>query len=377
MTKAELLAELVARDDELARLKREAANRDAKIADLYQQLADTINANNDSDNDARRDREDTADTRQTARSSTDKRSAKIPDPPIFYNEEDRDTEDFEQWYRDVENKLEVNDDHFRNDRAVQAYIESRLGGKAKRELAPYLRSTHPAPVNTSAKLLAHLWRQYYDPTMEQKAFDDYDNLKLEPGDDFLAFKNDFVRLAGETGRPRSTWKHEFNRKLYSSFQRSMVPSFANPAVTFDQFVIEAQQIAVINKRESERQAANRRNQNNATRGKRAGTRVTGTPTRKQGVATTKPLSADDVRQLYEEGRCFTCRDKGHLANDCPRKERSDKPREFDRDRNARIAYLQKRWATKPSKQSHKEDNTSDKIDDSTTLADDSASEQEN
>jgi hypothetical protein len=118
MTKAELLEELVARDDELARLKREAADRDAKIADLYQKLADTINSNNDSDDDARRDREDTADTRQTARSSTDMRSAKIPDPPIFYNEEDRDTEDFEQWYRDVENKLEVNGDHFHNNHAI-------------------------------------------------------------------------------------------------------------------------------------------------------------------------------------------------------------------------------------------------------------------
>ncbi|KAK4095774.1 hypothetical protein N658DRAFT_394608, partial [Parathielavia hyrcaniae] len=106
---------------------------------------------------------------------------------------------------------------------------------AKRELAPYLRDTYPAPINTSSKLLAHLWRQYYDPTTEQMALDEYDNLKLKPGDDFLAFKNDFVRLAGETGKPRSTWKHEFNRKLYDSFQRSMVPSFASPAVTFDQF----------------------------------------------------------------------------------------------------------------------------------------------
>jgi Zinc knuckle len=209
-----------------------------------------------------------------------------------------------------------------------------------------------------------LWRQYDDPTKEQRALDDYDNLKLEPGDDFLSFKNDFVRLAGETEKPRSTWKHEFNRKLYDSFQRSMVPSFANPAVTFDRFVIEAQQIAIINKRASERQAANRQNRNNATRGNRGGARATRSPARKQGAAVKKPLSADDVKQLYKEGRCFTCREKGHHANECPQERKDDKPRGSGRDHDAVIAYLQKRWATKPSEQSPKEDDASDKTDDS-------------
>ena len=37
----------------------------------------------------------------------------------------------------------------------------------------------------------------------QNALREYDELKLEPGDDFLSFQNDFVRLASETSRPRS------------------------------------------------------------------------------------------------------------------------------------------------------------------------------
>jgi hypothetical protein len=366
-----------------AELLEELAARDAQIVDLYKQLAAALNANananGDDGSDDSDDPEDTADTQPTARRGTNERSAKIPDPPIFYNEKDRDTEEFEQWYRDIENKLEVNDDHFRNDRARQAYVESRLGGKAKRELAPYLRNTHPTPINTSLKLLVHLWKQYYDPTTEQKALDEYDNLKLRPGDDFLAFKNDFVRLAGETGKPRSTWKHEFNRKLYDSFQRSMVPSFASPTVTFDQFVVEAQQIAIINKRASERhaaerqtaerQATNRQRPNNAARGSRGGVRASIFLPRKQGATAAKPLSADEVKRLYEEGRCFICREKGHLANDCLQKERS-RLHGSDPDRDARVARLQKRWAAKPPEDLCKDD-------DSTTVAEDSASEQEN
>jgi hypothetical protein len=85
---------------------------------------------------------------------------------------------------------------------------------------------------------------------------------------------------------------------------------------------------------------------------------------------TKPLSADDVKRLYEEGRCFICRERGHLANDCLQKEKSDRPRRSDQDRDARVARLQKRWATKSPEQSYKDD-------DSTTVAEDSASEQEN
>ncbi|KAK4095659.1 hypothetical protein N658DRAFT_528287 [Parathielavia hyrcaniae] len=117
MRKSELLEELVARDDQ--------------IADLYQQLAAALNANVDDNIDAGDGHADTTDTQSPARRGTAEKSTKIPDPPIFYNERDRDTEEFEQWYRDIKNKLEVNGDHFRNDRARQAYVESRLGGKAK------------------------------------------------------------------------------------------------------------------------------------------------------------------------------------------------------------------------------------------------------
>lgn len=161
----ELLAELIARDAELARLKNDLTSRDARIDELFELLADSHN--NDATRSRRREitaetqptvvTQQTQQTQQSARSEGEggKRSGKLPDPPVFQNDEE-DRDDFEQWYRDIENKLRTNIDHFHNDQAKQAYIESHLGGKTKRELTPYLRSTHPNPITTSRQLIAHL-----------------------------------------------------------------------------------------------------------------------------------------------------------------------------------------------------------------------------
>ncbi|KAK4182008.1 hypothetical protein QBC35DRAFT_457742, partial [Podospora australis] len=73
--------------------------------------------------------------------STDKtkKSTKLPDPEPFTNEKGKDSPTFDVWYRQMINKVEVNRDHFANDRALLAYIESRIRGKAAEDLAPYLR----------------------------------------------------------------------------------------------------------------------------------------------------------------------------------------------------------------------------------------------
>ncbi|KAK4235983.1 hypothetical protein C8A03DRAFT_17323, partial [Achaetomium macrosporum] len=58
--------------------------------------------------------------------------------------------------------------------------------------------------------------QYHHPLRTQKSLEAYDDLRMKPDDDYLAFKNDFARLAGECGKPRASWKHEFDRRLTDS-----------------------------------------------------------------------------------------------------------------------------------------------------------------
>lgn len=339
-TKNDLINDLEERDKQIAMLHQ-------MIADLQNEVAQsTVEEEEEEGLAPRRPRETTADTQMTGGNAhSSQRSEKVPDPPIFRNDDD-DEEDFEQWFRDMENKLEVNADRYQNDKARQTYIESRLGGKAKRDLAPYLRSGHPDPINTSARLLTHLWEQYYDPDKEQKALDDWDKLKQETSKDFLAFKNDFVRLAGECQKPRSSWKKEFNRKLTASYQRQLGVSYLDPTVTFEQLARLAQQLAQINKRASQEQAARRQiNPKPVSRAeqKRAATPSAVGNTRSKPTTLAKRLTPDEVRTLIQEGRCFNCRERGHRAPECPNKKPA---RETDPEREARVKAIVARYAEK-------------------------------
>ncbi|KAK3896447.1 hypothetical protein C8A05DRAFT_20576 [Staphylotrichum tortipilum] len=273
-------------------------------------------------------------TQATSASVAARRSGKVPDPPIFYNEEDRDTITFEQWHRAVENKLAVNADHFLTDRALQVYIESRIGGTAKSELSPYLRKTHPNPITTPERLMDHLWEQYFDPMTAQRSKDEYEDLRMKPGSEFLAFKNDFVRLAGECGRPRADWKDEFNRRLTPALQRSLAHAFLDDSVDFDAYARLGLQHTRINKRAAALQAA-ARSPAGTLAGSHAGGSTPGKTNRHRGkrdddsaAATSgnssasngKPLTPEEHRVLAREGRCFRCRQKGHMSPDCPKKK---------------------------------------------------------
>lgn len=339
MTKAELIDELADRDAQIAQLKQEIANppfngreeqlldliadKDDEIEDLKtgnaalrQNIIDLVAENQELKKkpvdrqppDGRRmDRETSVFSQATSVTMGHKRSGRVPDPPIFYNEEDRDTIEFEQWHRAVVSKLRVNADHYHDDQARQIYVESRLGGRALQELSPYLRSTYPEPITSSERLLAHLWEQYYDPMKAQKALDAYDELRMKPGDDYLTFKNDFVRLAGECGKPRTSWKHEFNRRLTDTLQRALAGAFIDDTVVFDHFVRLGMQHAMINKRISDRQTASRQTagrqatvSQTPTRGSRGGRAARGSRTNAQ-TATGPDPAANPRKEAHTRG----------------------------------------------------------------------------
>lgn len=328
-TKSELVAEL--------------AERDAQIAELFELIADL------------RGQQETATpsepeepTQRPAPENTlkDKRSVKLPDPPIFYNNSEKDTMKFEVWHRQMKKKLSVNHDHFAGEDAEQAYIESRLGGTAADELMPYLRDTHPDRIDSPAKLMTHLWNEYYDTNQAEEALDEFAGLKLRSGGDYQAFKNNFVRLAGETGQPKTKWKTEFKRRLPTTLQIALAAAYIDPKVTFEQFAQQGASIALVEKQASaERDPP--RTRGSVTRGSRAGAQRSrpGTSRPVQGDKATPKLSADDFKNLYEEGRCFICREQGHLSRECPRKERKES-RAADANRAAHIAQLWERWSAR-------------------------------
>ena len=328
LTKSDLIEQLAQRDAQLAELfqlladkenrsRREAAATPENVASAAAATTTRLTPRGDDSGD---DGEAV-----TADSVAGRRSEKIPDPPIFHNEPGKDTMKFEVWHRAISNKLRVNADRFATDVAKQAYIESRIGGEAADALTPYLRDTHPEPIDTSAKLLSHLWKEYSDPNRTQVALAAFQKLSLANSTDFATFKNDFVRLAGELGRNKTEWKDEFHTRLTPTMKTALAAQYVDPDVGFDRFARLGANIALVNKNAYEgyrpanpargNRGGNRGNR--STRGGQPGS--SGTP-RLQGGGGAAPtkLTADDLRKLYNEGRCFVCRGKGHLSRECPK-----------------------------------------------------------
>ena len=77
------------------------------------------------------------------------------------------------------------------------------------------------------QLMDHLWNEYCD-TKKEEAMDQYDNLAMRPTDSYQAFKNNFVRLAGFTNKPKTTWKTEFKRKLTTYLRNALARDYRDP-----------------------------------------------------------------------------------------------------------------------------------------------------
>ena len=96
-----------------------------KLREKYNALSDELE---DSQKHAAELEEKVLKYRQTIRQlSSTRKTRKIPTPPMLTDGLDP---PWEEWYRKIINKLEVNHDHYQNERAKVIYVLSCLGGKA-------------------------------------------------------------------------------------------------------------------------------------------------------------------------------------------------------------------------------------------------------
>jgi hypothetical protein len=169
----------------------------------------------------------------------------------------------------------------------------------------------------------YLWNEYFDHKKQEDALDKWDALMLRPSDNFQTFRNSFVRLAGLTRKPKDTWKSEFKRKLTPYLQTALARDYRDKRCAFDEFAQLAADIA-----NTQRQAEKRQQKDAKPSG--TGTRPGGTGRSENRPAATKTIAQKgqgtfqrptgaEAAQLAREGRCFLCREKGHMASTCPQK----------------------------------------------------------
>ena len=349
-----IMTEIRAKNTEIERLSkiiadnaRKMAKQEKRIRKLRHKRDDPSGDDSDSgtseesfsdkDSHSRR-RHETPDSRRThgtnllsksGSSTSVHRNIKI-DVPIFRNEP-KDELSFDFWYRMIENKLRVNENHFDSDEVKRVYIESRVQGQAGENLLPYLSHDHPDRIKTSKGLLKHLWTEYHNHHRRVNALHDFNDLLMEPGRDFTTFRNVFVRLAGECRKPRGEWKEEFHRRLLPSMMDKMVREVVDDKVGFEEYARVAAQLALNyeqnQKTKKKREHAATSAATSDSKGKKPKLdkdRKTDAAVSTRNTQITTKMSEDEIKQLVREGRCFNCKEKEHIGAKCSKKKKKDK-----------------------------------------------------
>ena len=103
-----------------------------------------------------------------------KRTSKLPDVDTLTDGKANPT--WEEWIQKIHDKLEVNHDHFENERAKIAYVCSRTSGKAASVLYARRRKDSKNPYITAEEVIADLTRNLEDPDQRKNAVRDYSKL---------------------------------------------------------------------------------------------------------------------------------------------------------------------------------------------------------
>ncbi|KGM91419.1 uncharacterized protein PADG_12491 [Paracoccidioides brasiliensis Pb18] len=272
-------------------------------------------------------------------SETTWRSVKIDDPKHLTDSKEP---KFEHWLSWMKNKLRENADHYPTERMRIAYIENWTDGDAARHIAPCMEEDHPERYQTAEEIFEHLKSIYEDANKLQNAKSDYRKLIMRNGDNYHEFVTKFLHLAGEAKIARGDYKTDFNDKL--SFDLQKMVAVAN--ATTDTYA-EFQKICV--------QAAHTLQTINATQ-KSKSSRGNGPNTFKQNtlrtansqtppsISTTKSPTVKEALSSRPDIQCYYCKEKGHIARNCPAKQKSQQV----------IAELTGNDAPEPSADSGKE-----------------------
>ncbi|KAL8415047.1 hypothetical protein RB594_006035 [Gaeumannomyces avenae] len=307
-----------------------AQERDKKIKDLEAKLAQL--GGSESGESGRHHREYTPQSHQSGGSGRSNHSApnsgraRLKDPPPFYADKEKDQNDFEIWLEAIKDKLSMDGGLYPEDGDKFTYVKSRRAGEAARILRPYVSGEHPDQVKTYQELLDHLWEEHHDGDAQERAQIDLDKLQMKSGEEFLVFKNKFVRLAGECRLPRADWKRNLYRRLVPALQEKVARDYKDKTLSFEGFSRSCQELSFLweqtrklrenaNKgRESQKKEVDKKSSDT----NKPKTNSNPNSGRSGAAAAARQHGQDDLKKLIEENRCFNCREQGHFTRDCPK-----------------------------------------------------------
>lgn len=323
----------------------------------------------------RAQREESVATVLTEGGTRTKRSAKVDEPPRFYHDPDKDELPFPLWLMQMNHRVTTNRDWFPDEEAVVRHFAGRLGGQPAEDIIPYVDEENESRITTIEGMKRHLKLQYDDADRRRKAQAAWDDLRMmvpktynSTAVNYQAFKNAFIRLAEQLGKPLAGRKEEFERRLSPELQKALVVQLLDDHTPFDRIVELAQHVdytnrtanAAIRARKEEANAKGRGGGGQGRGGYASKSKEPGKPIGggwagnkdhkggAGGAGGDAPRhSREKFEQLMREGRCMRCEQVGHRAKDCPQGNRGVSALETP-DREARLAALYRRYGGEAS-----------------------------